>query len=167
MLIKVKEKAPVIHPSCFVAGSADLIGDVEVGEESSIWFQVVVRGDILPIRIGKRTNIQDHCILHTSHGGTPTVIGDGVTVGHRVTLHGCRVRDRVLIGMSSTIMDEVDVGEDSLIGAGSLVTKGTIIPPRSLVLGSPAKVIRSLSPNEIESIQKSAAGYVQNSRHYL
>jgi carbonic anhydrase/acetyltransferase-like protein (isoleucine patch superfamily) len=167
MITLFKGRSPILHASCFVAGSADIIGDVEIGENSSVWFQVVLRGDVLPIKIGKRTNIQDHSLLHATPGGRPTIVGDDVTVGHRVTLHGARVGDRVLIGMGSIILDDVEIGEDSLIGAGSLVTKGTIIPPQSLVLGSPAKVVRSLKPQEIEMILKSAAGYVQNSGYYL
>jgi len=158
--------APRIHSSCFVAGSADVIGDVEIGEQSSVWFQCVLRGDMLPIKIGARTNIQDHSILHTTPGGVPTVVGDDVTVGHRVIIHGARIKDRVLIGMGSTILDFVEVGEDSLIGAGSLITKGTIIPPRSLVLGSPAKVVRELKPEELELIRRSAEGYVANAKRY-
>jgi carbonic anhydrase/acetyltransferase-like protein (isoleucine patch superfamily) len=157
---------PEIHSSCFVATSADIIGNVQIGEHSSVWFQCVLRGDILPIQIGSRTNIQDQSILHTTPGGTPTIVGNNVTVGHRVILHGVHVKDRVLIGMGSTLLDGVIVGEDSLIGAGSLVTKGTIIPPQSLVMGSPAKIIRPLKPEEIEMILKSAEGYVKNSARY-
>jgi carbonic anhydrase/acetyltransferase-like protein (isoleucine patch superfamily) len=157
---------PKIHSSCFIAASADIIGNVEIGEHSSVWFQCVLRGDILPIQIGARTNIQDQSILHTTPGGTPTIVGSDVTVGHRVILHGVHVKDRVLIGMGSTLLDGVVVGEDSLIGAGSLVTKGTIIPPKSLVMGSPAKIIRPLKPEEIKMILKSAEGYVKNSARY-
>jgi len=166
-LIKTLEGlTPKIHSSCFVADSADIIGNVEIGEHSSVWFQTVLRGDILPIKIGSRTNIQDQSVLHTTPGGVATIVGNDVTIGHRVILHGAEIKDRVLIGMGSTLLDFVVVGEDSLIGAGSLVTKGTIIPPRSLVMGSPAKIIRSLKPEEIEMILKSAEGYVKNSARY-
>ena len=166
MITPLEGIAPRIHSSCFIAASADVIGDVGIGEQSSVWFQCVLRGDVLPIKIGKRTNIQDHSILHATPGGAPTVVGDDVTVGHRVIIHGARIKDRVLIGMGSTILDFVEVGEDSLIGAGSLVTKGTIIPPRSLVLGSPAKIVRELKPEELELIRKSAEGYVANAKRY-
>jgi len=166
LIITLEGLTPKIHASCFIAASADIIGNVEIGEHSSVWFQTVLRGDILPIKIGARTNIQDQSVLHTTPGGTPTIVGDDVTVGHRVILHGVHIKDRILIGMGSTILDNVVVGEDSLIGAGSLVTKGTIIPPKSLVMGSPAKIIRSLKPEEIEMIRKSAEGYVNNSRRY-
>jgi carbonic anhydrase/acetyltransferase-like protein (isoleucine patch superfamily) len=166
LIITLEGLTPKIHASCFIATSADLIGNVEIGEHSSVWFQTVLRGDILPIKIGARTNIQDQSILHTTPGGTPTIVGDDVTVGHRVILHGVHIKDRVLIGMGSTILDNVVVGEDSLIGAGSLVTKGMIIPSQSLVMGSPAKIIRSLKPEEIEMIRKSAEGYVKNSNRY-
>jgi carbonic anhydrase/acetyltransferase-like protein (isoleucine patch superfamily) len=166
VILTVDGSAPKAPDSVFIAASADVIGDVEIGENSGVWFQCVLRGDVLPLRIGSRTNIQDQSLLHTSPGGTPTIIGNDVTVGHRVILHGCQIRDRVLVGMGSVILDGAEIGEDSIVGAGSLVTKGTCVPPGSLVLGSPAKVVRPLNPKEIESILKSAEGYVKNAQKY-
>jgi carbonic anhydrase/acetyltransferase-like protein (isoleucine patch superfamily) len=157
---------PRIHPSCLVVNSADIIGDVEIGEYSSVWFQTVLRGDVLPIKIGARTNIQDHSLLHATPGGVPTIVGSGVTVGHHVILHGACLKDYVLVGMGSTILDYVEVGEGSLIGAGSLVTKGMKIPPGSLVMGSPAKIVRPVKPEELDMIRKSAEGYVMNANRY-
>ncbi len=158
--------SPQIHETVFVAPGVFLIGDVRIGEESNIWFNSVLRGDINPIRIGKRTNIQDLSLLHTSTGRTPCVIGDEVTVGHRVILHGCEIADRVLIGMGSIIMDGVKVGEDSIIGAGSLVTENTIIPSRCLAIGSPCRVKRELKEEEVRFIKSSAFHYHQKAIKY-
>ncbi len=157
---------PQVHESVFVAPGAYLIGDVSVGEGSGIWFNSVLRGDVLPIRIGKNTNIQDLSLCHTSNGVTPCVIGDEVTVGHRVILHGCQVGDRVIVGMGSILMDRVQIGDDCIIGAGSLVTEGTIIPPRSLALGSPCRVKRELTEQEIQFLKLSAFSYAERAREY-
>lgn len=151
---------PKIHETAFVAPSADLIGDVQIGAHSSIWFQCVIRGDVHSIRIGSNTNIQDHSMLHVTRKQSSLTIGDEVTVGHRVTLHGCKIGNRVLVGMGAIILDDAEIGDECLIGAGSLITARTKIPPRSLVLGSPAKVVRPLNKKEIEFLQKSAAHYV-------
>ncbi len=159
--------SPKIHKTVFVAPGVFLIGEVEIGEESSVWFNSVLRGDVNPIRIGKRTNIQDLSLLHTSTGRTPCVIGDEVTAGHRVILHGCEVSNRVLIGMGAILMDGVKVGEDSIIGAGSLVTENTIIPPRSLAIGSPCRVKRELKEEEIQYIKMSAIHYAEKAANYL
>jgi carbonic anhydrase/acetyltransferase-like protein (isoleucine patch superfamily) len=161
-------KWPQIHETAFVAPSADLVGEVEIGSHSSVWFQVVIRGDVNSIKIGSRTNIQDHSMLHVTRPkqaddagrGSPLVIGDDVTVGHRVTLHGCRVGSRVLIGMGAIILDDAVVGDDCIIGAGALVTKGMVVPPGSLVIGAPAKVKRELTAEELAFLPKSAANYV-------
>ena len=157
---------PKIPPSTFLAPSADIIGEVEFGENCSVWFQAVIRGDVQPIRIGHRTNIQDHAMLHATRRVCPLEIGDEVTIGHRACLHGCRVGSRVLIGMGAILMDEVTVGDDCIIGAGALLTKGTEIPSGSLVMGSPAKVVRSLKPDELAFLKKSAANYVGDSAEY-
>ncbi|HIP44048.1 MAG TPA: gamma carbonic anhydrase family protein, partial [Sulfurospirillum arcachonense] len=140
-------KTPQIDDTVFIAPSADVIGEVEIGADSSIWFGCVVRGDIHFITIGKRTNIQDLSMLHVTHftkddksDGNPTVIGDDVTIGHRVMLHGCEIKNACLIGMSATILDGAVIGEESIVGANSLVTKGKKFPPRSLIVGSPAKL---------------------------
>ena len=174
MIIPHHGKWPSIHETVFVAPSADVIGEVEVGEQSSLWFQVVVRGDVNSIRIGKRTNIQDHSMLHVTRpkqkdeggAGAPLVIGDEVTVGHRVTLHGCAIGNRVLVGMGAILMDHVSVGDDCIIGAGALLTQGMVVPQGSLVVGAPAKVIRALRQEELAFLPRSAANYVRDSEEY-
>ncbi|HBF12191.1 MAG TPA: gamma carbonic anhydrase family protein [Deltaproteobacteria bacterium] len=161
---------PKIHASCFVAPQACVIGDVEIGEGSSIWFQTVVRGDVNTIRIGKKTNIQDLCMVHVTNRDAPkpapTVIGDEVTVGHRVVLHGCTIKDRCLIGIGSIILDGAVIEEECMIGAGSLVTPGTIIPRGHLAWGSPAKVTRPLTAAEKKFLRLSAAHYAQLAKKY-
>ncbi|ATB39621.1 gamma carbonic anhydrase family protein [Cystobacter fuscus] len=159
-LRRFRDQSPRIHPSCFIEESAQVIGDVELGEDSSVWFNSVLRGDVNGIRIGQRTNIQDLTMIHVT-GQTETVIGDDVTVGHRVILHGCRVGHRVLVGMGAIVMDDVEIGEDCIIGAGTLLTPGTKIPPGSLVVGSPGKVKRPLTPEERTFLLESARHYVE------
>lgn len=166
MIAKFEDKFPVIHASAFVAKSAEVIGDVEIGEDSSIWFGSVVRGDVNYIRIGSRTNIQDLSVIHVSGGTHPTVLGDEITVGHRVLLHGCTVDDRCLIGMGAILMDGVHVGEECLVGAGSLLTPGTIVPSRSLVIGSPARVKRELTQDEVEFLDRSWRNYTELKLRY-
>lgn len=158
---------PVIPSSCFIEETAVVIGDVIMGERSSVWFHSVIRGDVHYIRIGQRTNVQDLCMLHVSHHTHPLVVGDDVTIGHRVVLHGCTINDRVLVGMGAILMDGVVIGEDSVVGAGALVTEGTIIPPKSLVLGSPARVKRPVTDRELLWIKTSADNYVRYSSQYL
>jgi gamma-carbonic anhydrase len=158
-------RAPRIAPSVFVARSADVIGAVSVDEYSSIWFQAVIRADINEIIIGRRTNIQDGCIVHVADDYAVR-IGDDVTCGHHAVIHACHVGDRVLVGMGAIILDGAEVGSDSIIGAQTLVTKGTKIPPGSLVLGSPGKVIRSLRPEEIAGLPKLASKYVAVAEAY-
>lgn len=143
-----------------------MIGDCVIGSESVVLFGAVVRGDLLPIRIGCRTNIQDGAVIHTSTGLTPTIIGDGVTVGHRAVVHGCTVENDAMIGMGAIVLDGAVVGAESIVGANALVTKGTKIPPRSLVLGSPARVIRALSEAEVNENRIAAAHYVQKGIEY-
>lgn len=157
---------PKIHETAFVAPSADVIGDVEIGSHSSIWFQCVVRGDVNTIRIGARTNIQDHTMLHVTRKVSPLKIGDDVTVGHRVTLHGCTIGSRVLVGMGAIVLDNAEVGDDCIIGAGALVTKGTKIPNGSLAVGAPAKVIRPLRDDELAFLKQSAENYVSDAMEY-
>jgi carbonic anhydrase/acetyltransferase-like protein (isoleucine patch superfamily) len=166
MIIPYEGIWPRIHETTFVAPSADIIGDVEIGEQSSVWFQVVVRGDVHNIKIGKRTNIQDHSMLHVTRVKSPLRIGDEVTVGHRVTLHGCTVGNRILFGMGSIVMDDAVIGDDCIVAAGALVTKRTVIPAGSLVMGSPAKVVRPLTQDETDFLKKSAANYVGDSAKY-
>ena len=157
---------PVVPSDVFVAPNATVVGKVSVGSRSSIWFQSVIRADINEIRIGSETNIQDGSILHVADQYSLT-IGDQVTCGHRATLHACLVQDRVLIGMNATLMDGAEIGTGSIIGAGALVTKGCVIPRCSLVLGSPAKVIRMLTGNEEKGIAELAAKYVFVAKRYL
>jgi len=161
------DKWPVIGPQVFLADGTQVIGDVSVGEGSSIWFNTVVRGDVFPIRIGQKTNIQDNCTIHVTGGKNATVIEDFVTVGHRVILHGCWVKRLALIGMGSVLLDGAEIGEESLIGAGSLVTPGTVIPNRVLALGSPCRVIRPLGDEEIASLRESADHYFDLAQQYL
>jgi len=158
---------PRVAGSAFIEETAAVIGDVVIGEDSSVWFHAVVRGDVHYIRIGNRTNIQDLSLLHVTHDTHPLVIGNNVTVGHHVVLHGCTVQDRVLIGMGAIIMDGAVIGEDCVIGAGALVTERTIVPPKSLILGSPAKVKRLVTDEELAWIRESAQNYVRYARQYL
>jgi carbonic anhydrase/acetyltransferase-like protein (isoleucine patch superfamily) len=156
----------VIHETTFVAPSADVIGEVEIGSHSSVWFQVVIRGDVHRIRIGDRTNIQDHSMLHVTRQKSSCTVGDDVTVGHRATLHGCTIGNRVLVGMGAIILDDVVVGDDCIVAAGALLTKGTQVPSGSLVLGAPAKVVRQLTAEERAFLTKSAANYVKDAIEY-
>lgn len=160
-------KTPRLDGTVYVAETAVVIGDVEIGADSSVWFGSVLRGDIHWIRIGARTNVQDQSMLHVTGGAHPTSVGDDVTIGHRVTLHGCTIKDRCLVGMGSTVLDGAVVGEDSLVGAGSVVPPGMVIPPGKLALGAPARVKRDLTPAEIASFRASADGYVQRAREFL
>lgn len=167
MLKSYKGVKPKIAETAFIEDSAAVIGDVEIGEHSSVWFNCVLRGDVFHIRVGHHTNIQDGTIIHVTSGEFPTIIGNHVTVGHGAILHGCQIQDLSLIGIGSIILDEAVIGEGSLIAAGSLVTPGTVIPPRSLVMGSPAKVRRPLSPEEVERINENWQHYVELKDIYL
>ncbi len=157
---------PTVPKSCFIEETAVIIGDVVMGEDCSAWFHAVIRGDVNYIRIGNRTNVQDLCMLHVTHDTHPLMIGDDVTIGHHVVLHGCTIKDRVLIGMGAIIMDGAVIGENCVVGAGALVTERTIVPPNSLILGSPAKVKRPVTAEELAWIQESARNYVRYSRQY-
>ena len=167
MIRKFNSIEPKVHESVFVAEDAFIIGDVEIGEDASIWYGSVVRGDVSYIRIGARTNIQDMTMIHVSSDFGPTIVEDEVTVGHRVTLHGCHVERQCLIGMGATVMDHARIGEQSIVGAGSLVSPGTIIPPRVLAIGSPARVKRDLTDAEIAYLDMSWRNYVELKQHYL
>ncbi|MEO5863470.1 MAG: gamma carbonic anhydrase family protein [Nitrospiraceae bacterium] len=158
---------PTIPESCFIEETGVVIGDVVLGEYCSVWFHAVIRGDVHAIRIGDRTNVQDLSILHVTHGIHPLIIGHEVTIGHGVILHGCTIKDRVLIGMGAIIMDGAVIGEHSVVGAGALITEHTIVPPNSLILGSPAKVKRSVTAEELEWIKKSAENYVKYAGQYF
>ncbi len=160
-------RLPRVHPSVFIDDSAQVIGDVEIGEESSIWMCVVVRGDVNAIRIGRRTNIQDGTIVHVMLKTHPTTLGDNVTIGHGALVHGCTVEDRCLIGMGAILLNGSHVGTESIIAAGTLLPEGMQVPPRSLVMGSPGKVKRSLSDEEVASIQSYADRYVGYRLDYM
>jgi gamma-carbonic anhydrase len=160
-------KRPLIATNAFLADNCAVIGDVEIGEESSIWYSVTVRGDVMPIRIGARTSIQDNAVIHVTSERFGTTIGSDCTVGHGAIIHACTVEDFCLIGMGSIILDGARIGRGSLVGAGALVTPGTDIPPGSLVIGSPAKVKRPVNEKEREQIQYGAAHYVELTRAYL
>jgi carbonic anhydrase/acetyltransferase-like protein (isoleucine patch superfamily) len=160
-------KNPKIDDTAFIAEDALVIGDVEIGEEASVWFGSVIRGDVNHVRIGARTNIQDACVIHVSSKDHPTILEHEITVGHRATLHGCYVETGCLIGIGSILLDGSRIGKNSLIGAGSLVTPGTVIPPESLVMGAPAKVRRELTSQELDNLSNSWRNYVELSRLYF
>jgi gamma-carbonic anhydrase len=160
-------KTPVIGHGVFLAETCAVIGDVEIGDESSIWYSTVVRGDVMPIRIGARTSIQDGTIVHVTAGRFGTTIGSDCTVGHGAVIHACTVEELCLVGMGSILLDGCVIGRGSLVGAGALVTPGTVIPPESLVIGSPARVKRPINDSEREQIRYGAAHYVALTRDYL
>lgn len=159
--------SPIFDDSNFIAPSADVIGDVHLGRNASIWFNATVRGDVHWIRIGEASNIQDNAVVHVTHGSAPTDIGAFVTVGHSAVVHGCRIEDGALIGIGAVVLDHAIIGEGSLIGARALVTSRTKIPPRSLVMGAPAKVVRELSDEEVENVRQFARNYVRYRGIYL
>ena len=158
---------PQIHQTAFVDHSAQVIGDVHLGEQASIWCNCTVRGDIHYIRIGDRSNVQDNSVIHVRNGTHPTVLEEEVTVGHCVTLHGCYVERGSLIGIGAIVLDDVRVGADSLVAAGSLLSPGTIIPQRSLVMGFPAKVKRELTDDEVAGLKLFWQNYVEYTKEYL
>ena len=165
-ILSYEGKKPEVKKNVFIAKGAFLIGDVAVDEDSSIWFNSVVRGDMEKVRIGSKTNIQDGSVLHCD-AGSPLIIGDNVTIGHKAIVHGCIVEDNVLIGMGAIIMNGAVVGEGSIIAAGSTVLEKTIIPPYSLAAGSPAKIKKTLPQNIIEIIRSSAEHYAEVKDRYL
>lgn len=167
MIKNFGSRIPKLHPTAFITDDAVVIGDVEIGEDASVWFGSVIRGDVNFIRIGARTNIQDATVIHVSSRTHSTILEEEITVGHRVTLHGCHVERGCLIGIGSIVMDGVRVGARSLVGAGSLLTPGTQIPPRSLVLGSPGRVKRELTDDELASLDQSWRNYVELKSKYL
>jgi len=159
-------RAPRLHPTAFVAETGVVVGDVELGDGASIWFGTVVRGDVNHVRIGARTNLQDLTVVHVTGGKHPTIVGDDVTVGHRAVLHGCTVHDRCLIGIGAVVLDGAVVGPDAMVGAGALVPPGMVVPPGTLVLGSPAKVKRALTPEELAFFRSSAERYAGYAAEY-
>jgi carbonic anhydrase/acetyltransferase-like protein (isoleucine patch superfamily) len=166
MLMPYNDIYPKVHDSVYVAPGAYIIGDTTIGKDSSVWFNAVLRGDENSITIGEKSSIQDNSTIHLFEE-SPVVIGDEVTVGHNVILHGCNISNRCIIGMGSTIMDDVEIGEECIIGANTLIPPGKKIPPRSLVLGSPGKVVRELTEKDDELIQLSIDTYVQRGREFM
>ncbi|OAI47332.1 gamma carbonic anhydrase family protein [Nitrospira sp. SCGC AG-212-E16] len=158
---------PTIPTSCFIEETGVVIGDVVLGEQCSVWFHAVIRGDVHHIRIGDRTNVQDLCVLHVTHDTHPLIIGNEVTIGHSAILHGCTIQDRVLIGMGAIVMDGAVIGEDSVVGAGALVVEGMIVPPKSVIHGTPGRVRRATSEAELAWIKESAENYVGYANQYL
>lgn len=158
--------SPTLGPDVFIADTARVIGRVTLGAGTSVWFGTVVRGDVHDITVGARTNLQDLTLVHVTTGRYATAIGDDVTVGHRAVLHGCRIGNRVLVGMGAIVMDGATVGDEAMVGAGALVTPGTVIPPGMLALGSPAKVVRPLKPEELTLVRHSAPHYFELARIY-
>lgn len=167
MLLEIAgNKKPQIADGVFVAASADIIGDVQIEEGASIWFQTVLRGDVMPIKIGKNSNIQDQTCIHGTLNKAAAVIGEGVTVGHRVVLHGCKIGDYSLIGMGSVVMDNAEIGDHCIVAAGSVVTENKKFEPYSLILGSPAKVVRKLTEEEINFLPQSMNNYLKYQTWY-
>jgi carbonic anhydrase/acetyltransferase-like protein (isoleucine patch superfamily) len=166
LVMPFEGKVPRLGRDVFVAPNATVIGDVELGDEASVWFGAVLRGDIGAIRIGARTNIQDLCCVHLTNGRSDTIVGADCTVGHGVILHSCVVGDRCLVGMGSILLDDVVIGDGSVIGAGALVPPRTIVPPGSLVLGNPGKVVRPVREHEARLGPDGAAHYVENARRF-
>lgn len=158
---------PVLGHDVFVAESAVVIGDVRLGDQASVWFGAVIRGDCFPIRIGARTNLQDNVVVHVTGGTARTVIGDDVTVGHTAVVHGCIVGHRCLIGMGSIVLDGAVIGDDSLIAAGSLVTPGKVIPACSVVVGRPGRVVRTASNDDLQRIRAGATNYLRYARDFM
>lgn len=174
MIKEYKGIQPEIGERTWIAENAMVIGESKIGNDCGVWFGVTIRGDVNYIKIGDRSNIQDGCIIHVDHSitenkddGYPTIIGDDVTVGHGVTLHGSQIGNACLIGMSATLLNGCEIGEESMVAAGSLVTQNKKFPPRSLIMGTPAKVVRPLSEDEIANIYKSAQNYVSYKNEYL
>ena len=165
MIYDFEKNTPQIHPDSWVASNAVIIGKVTLEKNSNIWFNSVIRGDVEPITIGEGSNVQDGSVIHTVPG-CPAIIGKNVTIGHLVMLHGCIIEDDCLIGIGATILNKAKIGKNSIIGANALVTENKVIPERSLVLGSPGKVVRQVSEEEIKSIKENAEHYVANYKKY-
>lgn len=160
-------KTPKIGERVFIAENAAIIGNVEIGNDCSIWYSATIRGDVNLIEIGSRTNVQDNCTIHVTHEKWPTIIAEEVTIGHGAIVHGCIVKRGALIGMGSRVLDGAVVGESALVGAGALVPEGMIVPPRTLVVGVPARVKRPLTEEELERLDQSWRNYVEYKEKYL
>ncbi len=167
MLRPFRGHVPVVDPAAYIDVSAQVIGQVEVGAESSVWMNVVIRGDVNHITIGRRTNVQDGTVVHVMTGTHPTRVGDDVTIGHGAIIHGCTIGDRVLVGMGAIVLNGAVIGNDCIVGAGALITENTVVPPGSMVLGMPAKVRRPLTDAEVAFLLKSADNYVRYRLEYV
>jgi carbonic anhydrase/acetyltransferase-like protein (isoleucine patch superfamily) len=167
MLRPYRGQMPRVHPTAYIDSSAQVVGDVEIGEESSVWMAVVIRGDVNRIRIGRRSNVQDGTVVHVMKDTHETTIGDDVTIGHAAVIHGCTVEDRCLIGMGAILLNGARIGAGSIVAAGTLVVEGMEVPPQSLVMGSPGKVKRALTDAEIAGIQLYADRYVAYRLDYM
>jgi carbonic anhydrase/acetyltransferase-like protein (isoleucine patch superfamily) len=167
MIYTFQGKTPKIPENTFIAPTADLIGDIEIGEDSSIWFQCMLRGDVNSIRIGSRVNIQDMTMIHVSRDIYPVYIGNDVSIGHRAVLHGCTLKDHSFVGMGAMLMDDVVIGEYSFVAAGSLVTPGKKFPSGVMIMGSPAKIVRDITEKEREIIDRTARNYVKYKENYI
>ncbi|MBM7653241.1 gamma carbonic anhydrase [Neobacillus cucumis] len=165
MIYPYKDKNPLIAETAFIADYVTITGDVEIGDQSSVWFNSVIRGDVAPTKIGKKVNIQDNSILHQSPNN-PLILEDEVTIGHQVILHSCIVRKGALVGMGSIILDQAEIGEGAFIGAGSLVPQGKKIPPNTLAFGRPAKVIRELTPEDKKDMERIYTEYAEKGQYY-
>jgi carbonic anhydrase/acetyltransferase-like protein (isoleucine patch superfamily) len=166
MLIRHDGIAPRIDPSAYVHSSAQVIGDVHIGAQSSVWFNAVIRGDVYHVRIGARTNVQDNSTIHVTTNCWATTVGDDVTIGHNVVLHGCAIGNRCLVGIGAIVLDGCEIGDDCIVAAGSVVTPGTKVEAGQLLLGSPARAVRRLEESELEHLLASAGNYVANAERY-
>ena len=165
MIYDFEGHTPILDPNSWVASNSVIIGKVELKKDSNIWFNVTLRGDVEPITVGEGSNVQDGSVVH-SDPGCPVIIGKNVTIGHLVMLHGCVIEDDCLIGIGSTILNKAKIGKNSIIGANALVTENKVIPERSLVLGSPGKIVRQVTDEEVKSIKENAEHYVENFKKY-
>ncbi|MGO8695523.1 MAG: gamma carbonic anhydrase family protein [Rectinemataceae bacterium] len=163
MIHSFEDKVPRVHPSAYVSWNAEVVGEVDLAEDASVWYAAVLRGDIAEIRIGRSSNVQDGSVIHVDRG-VPCIVGEGVTLGHRAVLHGCIVGDWALVGMGAVILNGAAIGERSIVGAGALVTQGKVFPPRSLIMGSPARVVRELRDEEVAELREHALSYVDLAR---
>lgn len=167
MIRRFRDCVPAVDETAYVDQSAQVIGDVAIGPESSVWMNVVIRGDVNHVRIGRRSNVQDLTMVHVMRDTHPTIIGDEVTIGHSAVVHGTTIEDRVLIGMAAVLLNGVHVGHDSIVAAGTLLTEGMRIPPRSLVMGRPGRVKRALTDEEVAEIRWYADNYVAYRLEYM
>lgn len=166
MIYRLDDVTPKLGEGVFIAPNASVIGDVVLGDEASVWFGVVIRGDVMPIRIGARTNVQDNTVVHVTKGTASTTVGTDVTIGHSAIIHGCTIGDGCLVGMGSIVLDGAILEDEVFIAAGSLVSPGTRMPARSLALGRPARVVRKLTDADLASMREAASSYVQNARAF-